>query len=269
MSPTSETRGKHSRSGHPISWRPACSGSSGIIRVWLRFAIYFIMGWHLSCLATDAMRGPMEAGSQTHLSTSGSNLANVIQCLSERHPERSDRIFETLRRRVPRIERVLAEEMPDGRLQLQVKDSPFTRPVPGRFASSGTLKMLAHLALLHDPKPPPFIGMEAPEHFLHPRLLHELAEEFAAASERTQLLVATHSPFFLNALQPEQAHVLWRDQKGHTQARRVADIDHVPDFMESGALLGDLWMEGYFNVGDPLTRHGAERQRQRHSMRSF
>ena len=223
----------------------------------------FVLGWHVSYLPADGARGRPEAGPQTHPSASGDNLANVVQHLSEKHPKQLDRIFETLRRRVPRIERALAEAMPDGRLHLQIKDAPFNRPVPGRFASDGTLKMLAYLVLLHDPKPPPFIGIEQPENFLHPRLLHELAEEFVAASEHAQMLAATHSPFFLNALKPEQAHVLWRDQKGYTQARRVADIDRVHDFMESGALLGDLWMEGYFNVGDPLTRHGEQRQRRK------
>ena len=216
----------------------------------------FIMGWHVSYLSADSARGQPEAGPQERLSTSGDNLANVIQYLGERRPERLDHIFETLRRRVPRIERVLADAMPDGRLLLQIKDAPFSHPVLGRFASDGTLKMLAYLVLLYDPEPPPFIGIEEPENFLHPRLLHELAEECAAASERTQLLVTTHSPFFLNALKPEQVRVLWRDEKGHTQARRAVDLDGVPGFMKAGALLGDLWMEGYFGVGDPLTRHG-------------
>ena len=216
----------------------------------------FIMGWHVSYLSADSARGQPEAGPQEHLSTSGDNLANVIQHLSERRPKQLKRIFKTLRRRVPRIKRVLADTMPDGRLLLQIKDAPFSDPVLARFASDGTLKMLAYLALLHDPEPWPFIGIEEPENFLHPRLLHELAEECGAACERTQLLVTTHSPFFLNALKPEQVRVLWRDEKGHTQAQRAADLDGIPDFMEAGALLGDLWMEGYFGVGDPLTRHG-------------
>ena len=216
----------------------------------------FIMGWHVSHLSPDSGCGKREAGPQEHLSTNGNNLANVIRHLSERHPERLDRIFQTLRRRVPCIERVLTDAMPDGRLLLQIKDAPFGDPVPGRFASDGTLRMLTYLVLLHDSEPWPFIGVGEPENFLHPRLLHELAEECDAAGERTQLLVATHSPFFLNALKPEQVRVLWRDGKGHTQARRAADLNGIPDFMEAGALLGDLWMEGYFGVGDPLTRHG-------------
>jgi len=64
-----------------------------------------------------------------------------------------------------------------------------------KFASDGTLKMLAYLVLLHDPAPPPFIGMEEPENFLHPRLLPELAEECRAACERTQILVTTAFAF--------------------------------------------------------------------------
>ncbi len=217
----------------------------------------FIMGWHVSYLSAESARSQPEAGPQERLTTTGDNLANVVQYLSEQHPSRLAAIFDTLRRRAPRLERVLTEAMPDGRLLLQVKDAPFSHPVLARFASDGALKMLAYLVLLYDPEPPPFIGIEEPENFLHPRLLPELAEECRAASERTQLLVTTHSPFFLDALRPEEVQVLWRDEAGHTQVRRVADLANVVAFMNEGALLGDLWMEGQFGVGDPLSRQGA------------
>ena len=217
----------------------------------------FIIGWHVSYLSADSARRQPEAGPQEQLNRTGENLANVIQYLSERHPRRLDHIFEVLSDRVPRVERVLAEAMPDGRLLLQIKDAPFDSPVLARFASDGTLKMLAYLVLLHDPEPPPFIGIEEPENFLHPRLLPELAEECRATCARTQLLVTTHSPFFLDPLQPKEVRVLWRDDAGHTQTRRLADVQRVQAFMDEGALLGDLWMEGQFGVGDPLVEHGA------------
>jgi predicted ATPase len=184
-------------------------------------------------------------------------LANVIQYLGEQHPDRLERVFEVLRSRVPRVERVLAEAMPDGRLLLQIKDAPFDNPVLARFASDGTLKMLAYLVLLYDPNPPPFIGIEEPENFLHPRLLPELAEECRAASEHGQLLVTTHSPFFVNALRPEEVRVLYRTEAGYTQAVRVADIRGVPEFMAAGACLGQLWLEGHFGIGDPLVNQGS------------
>jgi len=217
----------------------------------------FITGWYVSYLSTDNARGQPEAGPQERMTRTGDNLANVIQYLAEQHGDRLEQIFEVLRRRVPRIERVLADTMPDGRLLLQIKDAPFSHPVLAKFASDGTLKMLAYLLLLYDPAPPPFIGIEEPENFLHPRLLPELAEECRAASDRTQLLVTTHSPFFLNALRPPEVRVLWRDDMGYTQTRRAADLQGVNEFVEQGALLGQLWMEGQLGVGDPLVNQGA------------
>ncbi len=214
----------------------------------------FITGWHLSYLSADAARGNPEAGAEERLSQTGDNLANVIQYLGEEHPERLEQIFATLQRRIPRIEQVTSRPLDDGRLLLQVKDAPFSSPVLARFASDGTLKMLAYLTLLYDPVPPQLIGIEEPENYLHPRLLPELAEECDMASDRTQLIVTTHSPFFIDRLQPDQVRVLYRDADGYTRAKRVADMRGIKEFLAEGASLGDLWMEGHFEVGDPLAQ---------------
>ncbi len=216
----------------------------------------FITGWYVSYLSVADTRGQPESGPEERLSRTGDNLANVIQFLSERHPERLEKIFQVLRQRVPQVERVLAEIMPDGRLLLSIKDAPFDNPILARFASDGTLKMLAYLVLLYDPAPAPFIGLEEPENFLHPRLLQELAEEAKRAASSSQLLVTTHSPFFINALQADEVRILYRDQSGYTQAVRASEVRGIPEFMAAGASLGHLWLEGRFGVGDPLVRHG-------------
>lgn len=224
----------------------------------------FIAGWYLSYLSADSSRGVPEAGPQERLSTTGDNLPNVVQYLKEGHEQRLKDILTKLARRVPRLEKVDAEVMPDGRLLLQVKDAPFERPVMAKFASDGTLKMLAYLTLLFDPEPPQLIGIEEPENQLHPRLLTELAEECLAASAASQLMVTTHSPFFVNALRPEHVWVLYRTEDGFTQARRASEMQGIKEFMDAGALLGQLWMEGHFEVGDPLTNSGAQkRQKQK------
>lgn len=216
----------------------------------------FITGWHVTYLSAESARGQPEAGPQERLSRIGDNLANVIQYLAEQHPERLERIYRVLGERVPRVERVLAEPMPDGRLLLQIKDAPFPQPILAKFASDGTLKMLAYLTVLYDPAPPPFIGIEEPENFLHPRLLPGLAEECRQSSERTQILATTHSPFFLNGLRPEEVRVLWRDRDGHTRTECAGKMETVRELVAKGAALGDLWMEGFFGVGDPLNNQG-------------
>lgn len=212
----------------------------------------FITGWYLSYLTADNTRTVPEAGPQERLSAFGDNLPNVIQYLKEQHPDRLDEILKTLSRRVPQLQKVDAELMADGRLLLQIKDAPFDRPILAKFASDGTLKMLAYLTVLYDPDPPQLVGIEEPENHLHPRLLPELAEECREASDRTQLMVTTHSPFFVNGLRSEELWILYRDENGYTKARRAADMRGIKEFMNEGALLGHLWMEGNFEIGDPL-----------------
>jgi len=219
----------------------------------------FITGWYVSYLTADSTRGQPEAGPQERLSQNGDNLPNVIQFLSEQYSDRLELILKVLSKRVPKLERVQADPMPDGRLLLQIKDAPFDRPVLAKYASDGTLKMLAYLTVLYDPDPPPFVGIEEPENHLHPRLLPELAEECRSASARSQLLVTTHSPFFVNGIRPDELWVLYRDDNGFTRARRAADMRGVREFVSHGALLGHLWIEGHFEVGDPLTAAGGPR----------
>jgi predicted ATPase len=217
----------------------------------------FITGWYLSYLTADHTRSLPEAGAQERLSPTGDNLPNVIQYLKEQHPQRLEEILKTLSVRIPRLEKVEASIMQDGRLLLEIKDAPFSHPILAKFASDGTLKLLAYLIVLFDQNPPPLVGIEEPENHLHPRLLLQLAEECRSASANTQLMVTTHSPFFVDSLRSEELWVLYRDEKGFTQAKRTAGMQGVKQFMEHGALLGSLWMEDLFDVGNPLKNAGA------------
>ncbi len=211
----------------------------------------FIVGWHLSYLSTTETRVVPEAGPQEHLSRNGNNLANVIQYLSERHPTILAHIFATLRRRIPRLETVEPISLPTGHLLLTVKDAPFDEGVQARYVSDGTLKMLAYLIQLHDPTPAPFLGIEEPENFLHPKLLYELAEECEVASGRMQMVVTTHSPFFIDALTPKQVWALRRNAQGYTEAVRASAMAGIQEQIEAGAKLGQLWTEGFFEAGNP------------------
>jgi predicted ATPase len=214
----------------------------------------FVEDWYLSYLSLTDARGTPEAGPQERLSASGDNLPNVIQYLGEQHPERLKQIVEALKRRVPGMGDVVAEPLADGRLMLRIKDVPFEEPILARFASDGTIKMLAYLVLLRDPHPPALLGIEEPENFLHPRLLTGLAEECRELSAGSQVFVSTHSPFFLNGLDPSEVWVMDRDSSGYATTQRVSDMPGALDMSKSGSQLGFLWMEGYFTQGDPLKR---------------
>jgi hypothetical protein len=65
----------------------------------------------------------------------------------------------------------------------------------------------------------------------------------------------------VDALRANELRVLYRDDQGYTQVVRASDIEGVREFMEAGAKLGHLWMEGHFRIGDPLVNEGAPRRR--------
>ena len=212
----------------------------------------FITDWYLSYITADNTRTTPESGVQEHLSKTGDNLPNVIQYLNEQHSILLENIFKTLSARIPRLERIDSKLMEDGRLLLQIKDAPFEKPILSKYASDGTLKMLAYLTVLHDPNPPQLIGIEEPENQLHPRLLPELAEECRKASARSQLLISTHSPEFVNIIKPNELWILDRDKNGFAIAKKASDMQGVNDFVREGAKAGYLWMQKHFEFGDPI-----------------
>jgi len=211
----------------------------------------FISGWYLSYVNVSNLRNTPISGPSPRLSQTGDNLANVLHYLGEQHPDRLAQIFSVLSQRIPRLESVLTEALPDGRLLLRLKDRPFDEPVLAQFTSDGTLKLLAYLTVLYDPEPPQVIGIEEPENQLHPRLLPILAEEARGASARSQLLVTTHSPEFVDALRPSELWSIPRGADGFASVSRASDVTLVQNMMRKGASLGDLWREGYLGA-DPL-----------------
>ena len=220
----------------------------------------FITDWHLSDLSTDATRQTTDDGPQKRLSKTGDNLTNVIQYLQERYPERLEKIISLLSDRVPRLEMVDTELMMDGRRLLKIKDAPFEQPILAKFASDGTLKLLSYLILFHDRQPPQLIGIEEPENYLHPRLLTGLVAECLEVSMSSQLMITTHSPRFVNELSADEVWVLYRDEQGFTVCKRASEMQGIEQFLDAGAKLGQLWMEGHFEFGDPLTNAGGPKR---------
>ena len=220
----------------------------------------FITDWHLSYLSTDATRGITEAGSQERLSQTGDNLPNVIQHLKEKYPERLEKILSMLSDCVPRLEKVDTNLMMDGRLLLRIKDAPFEQPILAKFASDGTLKLLSYLTLLYASKPPQLIGIEEPENHLHPRLLTRLVEACRKACMLSQLMITAHSPHFVNELYADEVWVLYRDEQGFTICKRASEMLGINHFMEVGSKLGQLWIEGFFEFGYPLTNSGGPKR---------
>lgn len=115
--------------------------------------------------------------------------------------------------------------------------------IPARRLSDGTLRYLSLLAILVDPQPPPLIAIEEPELGLHPDIQPQLAALLREASERTQLVVTTHSDVLVDALtDTPEAVVVCEKVDGSTQLRRL-DSEELRPWLEKYRL-GELWTRG-------------------------
>ena len=117
------------------------------------------------------------------------------------------------------------------------------RAIPAPRLSGGTLRYLALLAILCHPEPPPLVCIEEPEVGLHPDLMPEVARLLLDASERTQLIVTTHSPGLVTALAEvvEAVLICERDRSG-THLTRLDPV-RLDRWLERYTL-GDLWSSG-------------------------
>jgi predicted ATPase len=115
--------------------------------------------------------------------------------------------------------------------------------VPATRLSDGTLRYLCLLAILCDPEPPPLICIEEPELGLHPDILPKVADLLKAASERTQLIVTTHSDILVDAMTdcPDNV-VVCEKHEGRTEMNRLS-AKELAVWLEKYRL-GQLWIDG-------------------------
>ena len=128
-----------------------------------------------------------------------------------------------------------------GSVQVFLTEGDFT--IPATRMSDGTLRYLALLAILCDPDPPKLICIEEPELGLHPDLLPKLADKLIEASERTQLIVTTHSDTLVDAMtERPSAVVVCEKHEGRTRLQRLR-AEEISPFLENYRL-GQLWTRG-------------------------
>ncbi len=115
--------------------------------------------------------------------------------------------------------------------------------IPATRLSDGTLRYLCLLAILCDPTPAPLICIEEPELGLHPDILPKLADLLVQASERTQLIVTTHSDLIIDALtEYSESILICEKHDGHTEINRL-NAENLKGWLEKYRL-GELWTRG-------------------------
>ncbi len=189
---------------------------------------------------TTPARLPQKAdGRSDYLESDCSNLGMVLNRI-RRDPVQKEQLIERLNDLYPDIKDVDVS-IEGGTVQVFLTEGKFA--MPATRLSDGTLRYLCLLAILLHPTPPPLICIEEPELGLHPDVMPAIGKLLKQASERTQLIVTTHSEVLVDSLSdsPEDV-VVCEKHDGCTTFNRL-DADRLKVWLEEYTL-GTLWRRG-------------------------
>lgn len=147
-------------------------------------------------LASDKVRRPAVVEQNPQMKEDCSNLSAVLHYLQTEHDDVFEAIRRTLSLAIPGFSRLNVQARGGPGEVLAFVDIHETRLTVADL-SDGQLRLLCWTTLCHLPEPGSLICIDEPDVGLHPRVLPLLAEMFKRASERTQILLATHNSFFL------------------------------------------------------------------------
>ena len=169
----------------------------------------------------------------------GRGLAGIYDLIFNRGDDARDRLQDQVKSLFPTVKGLRLRNVSNNKKALEIQLRSGER-IPAQTMSEGLLYYLAFAAIQYL-EPASVLLVEEPENGLHPARIADVARILREISKTTQVLVATHSPLFVNELAPDEVTVLIRDPEQGTQAYLLKD---TPKFEERSKVyaLGELWL---------------------------
>jgi predicted ATPase len=155
----------------------------------------------------------------------GEDLVTCLYEMREAEPDRFEAIQDALRAAFPGFDRLTFPPVAAGTLAMVWRDRNFPSGFYTHQLSEGTLRFLWLVTLLQSSALPVVTLLDEPEVSLHPELLSILAELLREASQRSQILVATHSDRLVRFLSPKEVIVADLTEEGLTKLTWADSLD--------------------------------------------
>ena len=200
----------------------------------------------------DLIKKPSSVQDSYLLDHTGENLAAVIHHLERNHPENFIRIVQEVTRSVPGVKRIFTPHLGDPhQVGIGVEEDRKSGYFVGPQLSDGFLVFLALCTLFNLPDQPRIFFIEEPETYLNPnrlRVLYGLMHRFAAANPGKQVLMSSHSPYFIDWSDDKAEELtLMNDRDGWVELRNLKEVGDLRDFLEEDPW-GQDWVSSFFRA---------------------
>lgn len=214
----------------------------------------FFQNFKVFSFETTALGQPVGASNLTELSRDGRNLAGAITHLHDQDEDAYNQLRLEFQRWIPEYDGIGFDTDQSGTRSLALRQKTTRQRIPASQLSEGTLLALALLTIIYQSKAPILIGLEEPDRGLHPRLLRELRDalyrlsfpsDFGIKRNSVQVVVTTHSPFFLDLFKdhPEQVIIADKSAGGTSTFKNLSDDKELRELI-GDAPLGEVWYSG-------------------------
>jgi predicted ATPase len=194
-------------------------------------------------------RRAADTSESQRLEGSGRNLAARLHAIREASAERFEQIVGAARDILGVPTRIDFHVSPEGRVYFLQTEPGLAFKVHQVGASAGTLRILALVTALLGEDEASLVAIEEPENHVHPSALAAFAQHLRAASERVQVVVTTHSPLLLDAIDSPEAICIVRRTEQGTRVERESHPEAVRRALEeSGLGLGELYETSGFGT---------------------
>jgi len=160
------------------------------------------------------------------------NLSSVLFYLQTEHQEIFNELQLLLRLMIPGFKNLMVKARGGpGDIIAFWQEKGVDESISLANLSDGILRLICWICLCLHPHPPRLICIDEPDQGVHPRTLSILAGLFEKASERTQILLATHSSYFLSQFDLSKIAVI-RKEQGEAKFIKPSNFKVLTDILE-------------------------------------
>lgn len=172
----------------------------------------FIQNIRFSSVYPNTLRQPAHPDTDPVLKENGANWSSILRSLrkTSRGKQALEQIKEMMQVVMPQLEDISTQAVGGfihPRFKVKEKSGKAHYFDPSQI-SDGTLRILGILLALYQTPSPSLMVIEEPEQTVNPALLAVLVDAFRESSERTQLLITSHSPHLVDLFPPENIRVV-------------------------------------------------------------
>ena len=197
----------------------------------------YIRGWRFYNafnINNEKIRKPVPTSQEPVLHEDAGNLSTVLFHLMTEYPDYFEELKSVIKSAIPGFTNLTVKARGGpGEVIAFWQEKSLDTELSLADLSDGTLRFIAWATLCVMPSPPTLICIDEPDQGVHPRTLPILSGLFKNASERTQVILATHASYFLTQFDLKNIAIMKKD-KGQSVYLKVEDsqtlLDNLQEF---------------------------------------